>query len=218
MTARTYTTQEARVKALLAEAKAYEAEARYHNLQSDRLDRAAEDESITLDEQRIYDFSGEVSFTSVRNTINDLTEWRARSTDPIVVRFFTPGGDVLAGLALFDYLRELQRDGIEVTTVAIGMAASMGAILLQAGGKRLVTPSSYLMVHEIATVALGKLSEIKDEQKFSERIQNRLLDILAERSTMSARQIKTRWSRRDWWLDAQESVDIGFADAIAVTP
>jgi len=214
-----YTLDEAKTRSALAEAKAYEAEARYHNLQADRLERSFEDEVVALDAQRIYDFTGEVSTNTVRHAINELTEWRARDPEsPITVRFFTPGGDVLAGLALYDYLRELQRDGIKVTTVAIGMAASMGAILLQAGSTRLVTPNSYIMVHEVSTIALGKLSELKDEQKFTQRIQDRLLEILAERSTLTTRQIRTKWTRKDWWLDAKDAVDVGFADGIAVTP
>jgi ATP-dependent protease ClpP protease subunit len=99
----------------------------------------------------------------------------------------------------------------------MGMAANMVAVLLQMGQKRLITPNTFIMIHEVSQIAVGKLSEIIDAAKFGSRIQERLRSILADRSTLSVPQIKTRWSRKDWSLDAGEAVKLGFADGIVET-
>ena len=217
---------EAETKKFLAEAasfeaerEAYVAEAYYHRLQSERLERARAEEDAAVESQRILDFTSEVGYGSARSAINTLAEWRAKDPGkPITVRFLTPGGDAIPGLALYDYIRMLVAEGTPVTTVGIGMAASMGAVLLQAGSTRLVTPSTWVLIHEISSVAAGRLSEMIDEAKWTERVQTRLLDILAEKSTMSKAAIKRKWMRKDWWLNAEETVRLGFADAIAEIP
>ena len=212
-------TDTAQYHKLVAERAAFEAEARYHNLQADRLERAWGDERVMLEKQRVLDFTSEVGYGNVRAAINTLAEWyRADPSGPITIRLLTPGGDAIAGLAFYDYIRMLVAEGVKVTTVAIGMAASMGAILLQAGSLRLITPNAYLMVHEVANVAAGKLSELVDEVKFAERVQDRLVTILAERSNLSKQQIKRRWQRKDWWMDAEDAVKNGFVDGIAEAP
>ncbi len=210
---------QARILTLGAEARAYTAEAKFHEIQAERLLRARAHEDAELESQRIYDFTAEVGFGTVRACINTLTEWRHRGDSPITVRFLTPGGNPIAGLALFDYIRLLQGGGLKVDTVAIGMAASMGAVLLQAGSKRYVTPSTWVMIHEISGEVEGKYSEIIDITKWQKKIQDQLLNILAERSKLSKRQIMNKWSgQKDWWMTAQEAVDLGFVDAIAVVP
>lgn len=202
--------------ALEAEARAYTAEARFHDLQVERLERARAEEDAQQDAQRILDFTAEVNYRTVRDAIDTLAQWRQKAPgEPITIRLLTPGGDVIAGMALFDYIRLLVAEGHEVTVIGIGMVASMGAVLLQAGSTRLVTPSCFLMVHEMSVEAGGKLSEVADEAKLAQRMQDRILDILTERCTLTRRTIKKRWERKDWWINAQEAVDLGFADAIA---
>lgn len=208
---------QAKVRALEAEARAFEAEARFHDLQSDRLERALEEEQAALESQRVLDFTSDISFASARAAINTLSEWRARSKDPITIRLMSPGGNVIATLALYDYIRLLVAEGIDVTVVGIGFCASGGAVLLQAGNRRVVTSNTHVMIHEISTEAVGRLSDIADEAKFLERMQDRLLDILSEKSTFTKRQIKNRWKGKDWWLNAEEAVEAGFADEIAET-
>ena len=127
--------------------------------------------------------------------------------------FNSPGGSVLDGLALFDYLRQLRQAGHHVTTVALGRAASMGAVLLQAGDRRLIGENAFMLVHEVSHLSAGKVSELEDNVDFTRRLQKRLLAILASRSTLSDAQIARRWARKEWWLDASEAVELGFADA-----
>ena len=94
------------------------------------------------------------------------------------------------------------------------MAASMAGILLQSGNKRVIGQNAYILIHEVSDVAAGTTSEIEDELKLTKRLQKRLVGILAERSTMSEQQIEKKWKKNDWWLDANEAVELGFADEI----
>ena len=174
-----------------------------------RRDRAAAGEA------RILTFYGEVGPPSVARALEELGIWARRDPGgPIKLIFNSPGGSVLDGLALFDYLRELEADGHPITTVGMGMAASMGGVLLQAGSHRVIGRNAYMLIHEVSSIGWGKTSELEDEVAFVKRLQDRLLDILAERSTMTRTQIARRWKRKDWWLDAGEALRYGFVDEV----
>ena len=126
----------------------------------------------------------------------------------------SPGGNVFAGLALYDAITDLKARGHKVTTVARGYAASMGGILLQAGTERVVGANAQVLIHEVSTMDSGKTSELEDNLKFQKKLQDRLLAILAERSTLTKAQIARRWKKTDWWLDADECIEYGIADRI----
>ena len=121
---------------------------------------------------------------------------------------------MIAGLALFDYIQDLRKSGHHITVVALGMAASMGGILLQAGDKRIVGRHAMVLIHEVASGAQGKVSEMVDSLEFSNKLWDKLAKILSERSVMNAGQIKKKAYKKDWWLDAEETVKLGFADEI----
>jgi ATP-dependent Clp endopeptidase proteolytic subunit ClpP len=205
------------------------AEAARHRKEVEKLDVELEIAALMLSDRkriekmnlaaasqnRIYTFWDAINEVSAHKAMSTIAEW-ARE-DPgckIQIIFNSPGGHALDGLALFDFLQELKRKGHEVETMALGMAASMGGVLLQAGSRRVMGRHAYLLVHEVAGGAIGKVSELQDVTKFTERLQERLLDILAERATMSKEDIRTKWLRRDWWLDADESLAAGFCDEI----
>lgn len=197
---------------LRGEIKETAAKRRFLGLQIDSEERARDDADATTHGQRIYDFVGEVSESSAKKAILYLSNWRAKGQEPITIRFFSPGGDVIAGLALYDYLIALRNEGIVVNTHALGWTASMAGVLLQAGTTRFVGPNAFMLVHEVGTFAAGTVSEVEDEAKFSKRLQDRILAILASRAILSERQIAARWKRRDWWLDADEMLALGLAD------
>jgi ATP-dependent Clp endopeptidase proteolytic subunit ClpP len=166
-------------------------------------------------EHRILTFYGEVGAVSVAKALTELGIWARRDpTQPIKLIFNSPGGSVFDGLALFDYLTELRSDGHQITTVGMGMAASMGGVLLQAGSHRVLAPNAYMLIHEVSSLAWGGASELEDEVAFVKRLQDRILDILAERSTMTRQQIARKWKRKDWWLDAPEALKLGFVDEV----
>lgn len=207
--------ESATINKLHAEQQAYEAEARYNNLQSERLVRVKVEEDASADSQRILDFVTEVNDVSVYRAISALSQWRIKAKTPVTIRFNSPGGDLVAGMALYDYIIMVRNEGIVVNTVALGMAASMGGVLLQAGTTRYIAPGAWLMIHEVTADVYGKLSEIADTTKWVERTQDKLAEILAERSIYSKTQIKTKWRKKDWWINADDAVKQGFADEIA---
>lgn len=163
----------------------------------------------------IYTFYGPVTKDSVARCMEELGNWARREPGcNITLIFNSPGGSIIDGLALFDFIQELRVKGHYIETVALGMAASMGGILLQAGDKRVVGKNAMVLIHEASMGTGGKTSEIEDEVAFVKRLQEKLLDILAERSTMTKTSIKRKWMRKDWWLDSEESIKLGFADEI----
>lgn len=167
------------------------------------------------DEARIYSFTSSVGRDSSEYCMNTLGQWFRENPDkPIEIVFNSPGGSVIDGLALFDYIKELQSNGAEINTVSLGYAASMAGVLLQAGERRTMGQHAFLMIHEVSSGAIGNINKLEDEVAFCKRIQDQLLDILAERATISKTSIKRKWKRQDWWLDANEALELGFCDAI----
>lgn len=180
--------------------------------------RAAEQEwgrmQASKDEARVYSFIGPVRVDTCQMCMDTLGQWfREDPSRPIEVVFNSPGGSIIDGLALFDYIEFLKQQGTQINTVVLGAAASMAGVLLQAGSNRRMGPNAYLMIHEVSNVAEGSMSEIEDQTKFTRKLQDRILDILAARSNMSKDEIEDRWQRRDWWLSAEEAVELGFADS-----
>lgn len=166
-----------------------------------------------------YYFSDSVDDLSVHRCMSQLATWQRMAKDDaekpaIEIVITSPGGDVIAGMVLYDFIQTLRRAGHHVTTNCLGMAASMGGILLQAGDRRVMGKEAYLLIHEITFGAGGKIGEIEDEIAFGKKIQSRILRILADRSTMSEKSIARRWERKDWWLDSDEALALGFVDEV----
>lgn len=205
----------------LAEQRAW-AEIRKLQLETERsrlelaaLRRRERDAAADAAEAHVYTFYAGVEAESVQACMAELGQWSRREPgSPITIIFNSPGGSVLDGLALFDYLRRLRSGGHHVTTVALGRAASMGAVLLQAGDRRIMGANAFLLIHEVHNTSAGKVSELEDGVEFTRRLQKRLQAILAERSSLTEAQIARRWARKEWWVDADEAVGIGLADAV----
>jgi ATP-dependent Clp endopeptidase proteolytic subunit ClpP len=175
--------------------------------------RRREADTAAEEGRRTYTFYARVEEESVRACMATLTSWSSKAPGaPLTIIFNSPGGAVHDGLALFDFLRHLRFTGHHLTTIALGRAASMGAVLLQAGDRRVIGSNAFVMLHEVSNGASGKVSEIEESVELSKRLQKRLLTILADRSTLTVQQIQRKWTRRDWWLDADEAVALGFAD------
>jgi ATP-dependent Clp protease protease subunit len=177
--------------------------------------RAERDLAADARAAHVYTFYASVDGESVQQCLAQLGHWARRNPGcAITLLFNSPGGAVLDGLALFDYLSQLRNLGHHITTVALGRAASMGAVLLQAGDRRVIGQNAFMLIHEVSNLASGKVSEMEDSVEFSKRLQKRLLAILSDRSNLSSTEIARRWSRKEWWLDAEEAMSLGFADAL----
>lgn len=139
------------------------------------------------------------------------------STDPdkdISLYINSPGGSVTAGLAIYDTIQYIKPD---VQTICIGQAASMAAILLAGGtkGKRFILPSSRVLIHQPWGGAQGQASDIGIQAKEIVRLKKLLIHILAEKTGKSDDEI-AKDLERDYFLDAQESVEYGIVDKILV--
>lgn len=210
----------AETRKLTAEAAAAEAELRTVEI---RLAKAEEDEAQRLqsdEHRRVYRFSGPVSDQSANSCMAKLTQWdRLDPGCEIEIIFNSPGGSVIAGMALFDLISSLSLRGggtHRITCGSLGFAASMAGILLQAGDHRWIGRQSYLMIHEISAGTSGKIGEIQDNVKFYEAVCSRVVDIFVRRSEgkiSKARFIKG-WKRIDWWLLSDEALKLGFVDEV----
>jgi len=186
-----------------AEIKAYDAEFSFRKRQSDD------------DYAHLYRFDGEVSTSSVKKCMTKISEWsRMTPKCEMEIVFSSPGGSIIDGFELFDFIQELRSRGHRVTTGSLGMAASMAGVLLQAGDHRWVGHQSWIMIHRAAFGAYGKTFEIEDEVKFVRRIEERILDLFETRSKLTKRKIKRNWDRKDWWISADEALEIELVDEI----
>lgn len=175
--------------------------------------RKEEEELASNRYHQVYAFGNDVSFTSVDHCITRLSQWhRNQPGCDIEIIFTSPGGDVIAGMQLFDYVQYLRNSGHHVTTVALGWAASMAGILLQAGDERVMGREAYILIHEVSASAIGKFGEMEDELKFVRKIQKRILDIFAARAKVSRSYLEQHWKRKDWWVDSEEALQLGLID------
>lgn len=229
------TTKEERTKFLAeadaskAEAELFKAEARKMQAEAERAEsdtRVAKisearenyrrEIELALDEHhKVYRFFGTVDFSTVNDCITQLGIWsRMHPGCDIELVITSGGGDVIAGLALFDHIQGMRKSGHKVTTKAQGISASMAGVLLQAGDERVMTKEAWMLIHEASFGVSGKYGEVQDTVSWVEKIQERLLDVLSERSTLSKSQIKKKWSRKDWWLDSDEALKLKFVDRV----
>lgn len=180
------------------------------------VNRELSQQEALAEDNRIFTFYGAVMNETVSQCIHELDQWSRRFPgEDITIIFKSPGGGVLDGFALYDFLLELKSRGHKIITKTLGMAASMGSILLQAGDERVIGPHSFIMLHEVSgSLSEMRTSEMEDYTKLFAQFEAKGLDILAERSTLSRQQIKNRWKRKDCWLDAEESLKLGFVDRI----
>ena len=162
---------------------------------------------------RVYDFVSSVSESAVEMALDTITKWvREEPETGITIRFTSPGGDTVSGLVLFDALRAIDEDGTPITTVALGQAASMAAVLVQAGRERVVGPHARFLIHQVSFGAEGKLSDVEIRAEQAKETNEMMLSILADRSNLSVTEMRKKTKTGDWWLSADKFIKYGFAD------
>lgn len=208
----------AETKKIGAETRKAEAEALMAELESRAEFRKREREKTSDEENFLYRFSGEVSKNSVTNCMKKLTQWsRLNPKCNMEIIFSSPGGSIIDGFELFDFIQDLRNRGHKITTGSLGMAASMAGILLQAGDIRWVGGQAWIMIHRAAFGAFGKTYEIEDEVEFVKRVEERCLDIFVSRSKLTKQKIKKNWDRKDWWINPDEAKELGLVDEVRAT-
>jgi len=124
----------------------------------------------------------------------------------------SPGGSVTAGLAIYDTMQFVTCD---VATYCVGIAASMGAVLLTAGtkGKRYALPNSDIMIHQVSGGAQGSASDVERTVEYMFKLKRRLIGILAHHTGKTEEQIQAD-SDRDYWISAQQAKEYGLVDEV----
>ncbi len=124
----------------------------------------------------------------------------------------SPGGSVTAGLAIYDTMEHIKPD---VATICVGIAASMGAVLLSSGakGKRFALPNAEIMIHQVMGGAEGQASDIEITARHILKTKENLNRILAKNTKKTTVQL-TKDSDRDYYMSAEEAKDYGLVDAV----
>jgi ATP-dependent Clp protease protease subunit len=162
---------------------------------------------------RIIFLSDEVNDTTASLVVAQLLFLEAQDPDKDISFYInSPGGSVTAGMAIYDTMNYVKCD---VSTIGIGMAASMGAFLLSAGakGKRIALPNSEIMIHQPLGGAKGQATDIKIQADLILRTRDNLNRILAENTGRSIEEI-ARDTERDNFMTAQQALEYGLIDKI----
>lgn len=177
--------------------------------------RAEETAAASDIENGEFTFCDGVTWDSAKLAIAETNKLSRRNAGkPLSIILNSPGGSVIAGLALYDHFNDLRKRGHHLTVKCRGMAASMGGILLQSGDKRVIGAESRVLIHEVSSGTYGKVGDMQDDLNFSKGLWEQLSVILAKRSTMTPKQIRAKAHKFDWWVGAEEAVKLGFADEI----
>ena len=180
--------------------------------QTNRGERAYDIYSRLLND-RIIVLSDEVNDTTASLVVAQLLFLEGQDAEKDISLYInSPGGSVSAGMAIYDTMQYIKCD---VSTICMGMAASMGAFLLSAGakGKRYSLPNSMIMIHQPLGGAPGQATEIEIVAKQILRTKENLNRILAENTGRSIEEIY-RDTERDNYMTAQEALDYGLIDKV----
>ena len=180
--------------------------------QTGRGERAYDIYSRLLNDRIIF-LSDEVNDATASLVVAQLLFLEAQDPDKDISFYInSPGGSVTAGMAIYDTMNFIKCD---VSTICIGMAASMGAFLLSAGtkGKRIALPHSEIMIHQPLGGAQGQASDIKIRADLILRTRDMLNKILAENTGKPIEQIE-RDTDRDYFMTAEQALEYGIIDKI----
>ncbi len=180
--------------------------------QTSRGERSYDIYSRLLKERIIF-LGEEVNETTASLTVAQLLFLEAEDPEKDIQLYInSPGGSVTAGMAIYDTMRYIKCD---VSTICIGMAASMGAFLLAGGtkGKRLALPNAEIMIHQPLGGAQGQATEIEIAAKHILRTKQKLNSILAENCGQPYDVIAAD-TERDNWKSAEEAMQYGLIDKV----
>ena len=162
---------------------------------------------------RIIILSEEVNSTTASLIVAQLLYLEAQDPDKDIQFYInSPGGSVTDGMAIYDTMQYIKCD---VSTICVGMAASMGAFLLSSGtkGKRLALPNAEIMIHQPSAGTQGQITDMAIHLKRLEVIKKRLNAILADNTGRSVEEI-TAACERDNFMTAEEAVAYGLIDKV----
>ena len=184
--------------------------------QSERGERSYDIYSRLLKDRIIF-LGGPIDDNVANAVIAQMLFLEAEDPDKDIHLYInSPGGVVTAGMAIYDTMQYIKPD---VSTICIGMAASMGAFLLSGGekGKRFALPNSEIMIHQPSGGARGQATEIQIVAENILKTKKKLNEILAQNTGKPYEQI-VRDTERDNYMSAQEALEYGLIDAVITKP
>lgn len=161
---------------------------------------------------RIIFISGEIDDDTANTVIGQLLFLDSKSNDDISLYINSPGGSITAGMAIYDTMNFIKSD---VSTICIGMAASMASILLASGkkGKRYILPNSEVMIHQPLGGVSGQATEIKIVADRIIYLRNKLNKLLADKTGKDIKEIE-KDTERDHYLSAEDALKYGLVDKV----
>lgn len=161
---------------------------------------------------RIVILTGEINDSTSSSIISQLLYLDSINNDDISLYINSPGGSVSSGMAIYDTMNFIKSD---VSTICIGMAASMGAFLLSSGekGKRYALPNSEIMIHQPLGGVEGQATEIKIVAEHILKLKEKLNKILAKNTGKDLNDIE-KDTDRDFYMSSNEAMDYGLIDKI----
>lgn len=180
--------------------------------QTNRGERSYDIYSRLLKDRIIF-LNGEIDFHTSSIIIAQMLFLEAEDPDKDIMFYINSmGGSVSAGLAVYDTMQCIRCD---VSTICVGMAASMGAFLLAAGkkGKRKALPNSEIMIHQPSGGVQGQATDIAIHAEHILKIKEKMNNILADRTGQTIERIKAD-SERDFFMSADEAIAYGLIDEI----
>lgn len=171
-----------------------------------------QDNNETLLKTRSILISGEIDKKMAEKVVSQLLMLEAENDDPIKVFIDSPGGDVDSAYAIFDMIRFVKP---KVTMIAMGLAASAGALILFAGDKenRLGFPNSHYLIHQPLSGIRGVATEIEIHAKEIEKTRQKINALIAKETGKSLAQVE-KDTDRDYWMSAEEALDYGLISKI----
>ena len=164
-------------------------------------------------EDRIVFISGEIDDATANTVVAELIYLEAKNPDKdICVYINSPGGSVTAGMAIYDTMKYVKCD---VSTICIGLAASMGAFLLAAGtkGKRFCLPNSEVMIHQPLGGAQGQASDIEITANHIIKTKKKMIEMLSKNTGQPIDKV-SKDVDRDYYMTADEAVAYGLVDKV----
>lgn len=162
--------------------------------------------------ERIIFLSGEITDDVANIIVSELLYLDSINHNDISLYINSPGGSITSGMAIMDTMNYIKSD---VSTICIGMAASMAAFLLSCGtkGKRYILPNAEVMIHQPLGGVSGQATEIKIAAERILKLKNKLNKILSENTNQTLEKIEID-TDRDYFMDSNESIDYGIVDKI----
>lgn len=164
-------------------------------------------------EDRIIFLSGEIDDAMANTIVAQLIYLEGKNPDKDISLYInSPGGSVTAGMAIYDTMQYIKCD---VSTICVGLAASMAAFLLAAGtkGKRYCLPNSEVMIHQPLGGAKGQATDILISARHIEKTKNKMIDMLSD-MTGTARDKVATDVERDYFMDSKEAKEYGIVDKV----